>query len=98
MRRFWPPAESAQADYEVLRQAVLDGRPLANQAGARFEAQGLWGLIRKPAAQPMFSARLIGAVRPPWSPYNDPRLDALADALQLVLNITYTTAQEATGT
>lgn len=96
MRRFWPPSEAAQADYEVLRQAVLDGRPLISQSAARFENQGLWGLISKPLAQPVFSARLIGAKRPAWSPYNDPRLEALADAFQYLLNV-IDASTEATG-
>jgi hypothetical protein len=97
MRRFWPPAEAAQVDYEQLRAAVLEGCPLAGPAAARFESEGLWGLIRKPAAPERFTARLWGAIRPPWTPYGDPRVDLLADAYQLVLCPTATTTEE-TGT
>jgi hypothetical protein len=85
VRAFWPPAEAAQADYEQLRAAVMAGCPLAGASSARFEAEGLWGLIRRPAAPAVFTARLSGAARPPWTPYGDPRLDLLVDAYQLVL-------------
>lgn len=85
MKRFWPVGEAAQADYETLRAAVLAGTPLWGPAAARFQGGGLWGLIRRPTAEPVFLATLVGALRPPWSPHADPRLDALADAYQLVL-------------
>jgi len=49
MRAFWPPGEAAQADYEQLRSAVLQGQPLISLAAARFEHRGLCGLILKPA-------------------------------------------------
>jgi hypothetical protein len=97
MRSLWPPAEAAQADYEHLREAIIEGRPLIGPVAARFEAQGLWGLIRRPVAEPVFVARLHGALRPAWTPYGDPRLDLFADALELVLNSGNRTSQE-TGT
>ena len=85
MTRFWPVGEAAQADYEALRAAVLAGVPWCGPAAARFQRGGLWGLIRRPTADPTFLATLVGALRPPWSPHTDPRLDTLADAYQLVL-------------
>jgi hypothetical protein len=83
--RFWPVGEAAQADYEALRSAVLARTPRCDPAAARFERAGLWGLIRRPAAEPVFLATVMGALRPPWSPYGDPRLDALGGVYQFVL-------------
>ena len=54
-------------------------------AAARFCRRGLAGLIAWPAAEPVFAAGLRGAARPAWSPYADPRLDALAAAYRLLL-------------
>lgn len=85
MTRFWPVGEAAQADYEALRAAVLAGVPLCGPAAVRFGRGGLWDLIRRPTAEPAFLATLVGALRPPWSPHADPRLNALADAYQFVL-------------
>jgi hypothetical protein len=85
VRRLWPVAEAAQADYERLRAAVLAGATPLDAAAARFERDGMWGLIRRPQAEAVFAARLHGSVRPAWTPYGDPRLDALVDAYQLVL-------------
>jgi len=85
MRSFWPAAEAAQSDYEVLREAVLAGGQVLTMAAARFERRGLAGLIAWPAAEPMFVARLAGAIRPPWTPHADPRLEALAAAYELLL-------------
>jgi len=85
MRRLWPVAEAAQADYELLRAAVLVGTPLVGPAAARFDSAGLFGLIRRPLAEPDFTARLFGARRAPWTPYGDPRLDALGVAYELIL-------------
>lgn len=85
MSRLWPVAEAAQADYETLRTAALAGTPLLGVAAARFEATGLFGLICRPVAEPVFVARLCGARRPAWTPYGDPRLDALGAAYELIL-------------
>ena len=68
-RVFWPPAEAAQADYEMLRGCVLqDARLPAGLAAARFARRGLAGRIAWPAAEPVFRAELAGAARPPWTP------------------------------
>ncbi len=87
MRRFWPPCEPAQADYESLREAVLAGAPLLGEAAGRFERRGLAGLIAWPAAEPVFEAILVGARRPPWTPHADPRLEALAAGYALLLDV-----------
>ncbi len=85
MTRFWPPAEAAQADYEVLREAALAGAGLASPAATRFARVGLAGLIARPSAPAVFVASLAGAVRPAWTPYEDPRMLALADGYELLL-------------
>ncbi|HEX9548289.1 MAG TPA: hypothetical protein VF942_13195 [Acidimicrobiales bacterium] len=85
MSRLWPVAEAAQADYETLRTAVLAGTPLLSAEAARFGLGGLWALIQRPAATPSFVAALVGADRPAWSPYVDPRVDALAACYQLLV-------------
>lgn len=94
-RRFWPIAEAAQADYEALREAVLSGTPLESLAAARFARRGLAGLIAWPAAEPVYTAVVLGAQRPPWSPYADPRLDALAAGYELILGTAATDASMA---
>jgi hypothetical protein len=83
--RFWPVGEAAQSDYEALRAAVLAGVPLCNPTAVRFARAGLWGLIRRPVAEPVFLGGLVAARRPAWSPHADPRLDALAESYGFVL-------------
>jgi hypothetical protein len=85
VRRFWPAAEAAQADYEALRAAVIAGTIPVGPAAVRFERLGLAGLIRHPASEPVFAAQLIGAGRPHWSPHADPRLLALAQGYALLV-------------
>ena len=92
MRIFWPPAEAAQVDYESLRAAVLAGTPLASAIAVRFANCGLPGVIAHPVAEPVFSVALVGAERPAWTPYADPRLDVLASSYALLLAAS-TTAQ-----
>jgi hypothetical protein len=83
---FWPPAEAAQADYDMLRGCALEAGSLpAGLAAARFARRGLAGLIAWPAAEPDFRAELAGAARPPWTPGADPREQALAACYQLLL-------------
>ena len=85
-RVFWPPAEAAQADYEMLRACVLEAGSLpAGLAAARFARRGLAGLIAWPAAEPVFRAGLAAAARPPWTPGADPREQALAACYQFLL-------------
>jgi hypothetical protein len=86
-RRFWPVGEAAQADYEALRaQALATGAAADSLVAARFARRGLPGLIAWPSAEPVFDAELLGAHRPRWTPHDDPRLDALADAFALLLD------------
>ena len=85
--RFWPVGESAQADYETLREAVLHGEPLQTLAAARFARRGLAGLITWPAGEPVYAATVQGATRAPWTPHGDPRLDALAAGYELILSV-----------
>jgi len=85
--RFWPAGEAAQADYETLRRQVLATGVLPDcLAAARFARLGLAGLITWPAAEPVFHAELVGAAHPPWTPYHDPRLDALAAGYAVLLD------------
>ena len=85
--RFWPVGEAAQANYETLRAHVLTtGAPPDSLIAARFARRGVAGLIAWPSAEPVFAAALLGAVRPPWTPHDDPRLDALATGFALLLD------------
>ena len=86
-RRFWPIGEAAQADYEVLREAVLSGEPMRSLTAARFARRGLAGLIAWPAAEPAYTAVIVGAERARWTPHADPRLDALAASYELILRV-----------
>jgi hypothetical protein len=86
MSRFWPTSEAAQADYERLRRAVLSaGRLPDDLVSARFRRGGLAGLIAWPEAHPVFRAELVGAPRPAWTPYSDPRRAVLSAAYRLML-------------
>jgi hypothetical protein len=86
-RAFWPVGEAAQADYETLRQHVIAAGALPDSlAAARFSRRGLPGLIAWPVAEPIFHADLIGAKRPPWTPYEDPRLQSLAAGFVVLLD------------
>lgn len=85
MTSLWPAAEAAQVDYETLREAAVRGTPLLGPAAARFERAGLAGLIARPLAPPVFTAVIAGASRPAWTPYVDPRVEAMVDAYQLLL-------------
>jgi len=77
--------EAAQADYERLRGLALAGTPAVDLAARRFDRHGLWGLIACPQAAPVYVASMVGAERPAWSPYQDPRALALADGYQIIV-------------
>jgi hypothetical protein len=85
MRPFWPASEPAQTDYEMLREAALAGVVICDVTVPRFERAGLAGLIVRPAGKPVFRASLVVAARPAWTPYGDPRLEALATGYELLL-------------
>jgi hypothetical protein len=79
-------SEAAQAEYERLRDAVVSGGQLPDDlTSARFSRRGLAGLIAWPDSDPVFLAELIGASRPAWTPYADPRVAALASTYRLLL-------------
>jgi hypothetical protein len=79
--RFWPIGEAAQADYEALRATALAGeRPREELAAARFARRGLGGLIAWPSSEPAYLGAIVGAQRPAWSGYEDPREAALGEA------------------
>jgi hypothetical protein len=86
VRAFWPVGEAAQADYEALREAALAGALPCGVAARRFWRAGLAGLVVRPAAQPVFVAEVLATARPPWTPYGDPRAQALADGYELLLS------------
>jgi hypothetical protein len=79
---------------QVLTTGVMPDSLIA----ARFARRGLPGLIAWPSADPVFDAALLGAHRPPWTPHEDPRLDALADAFALLLNTGRASAAAPTAT
>ena len=85
MMRFWPATDRAQLDYERLREMALAGTHLIGPEANRFQHGGLLALIRRPSSvAPPLIATLVEVPRPRWSPYLDPRLDALADAFVLL--------------
>ena len=87
MSRFWPSADPQQQVYERLRSAAMaSGRLPDELAAARFARRGLAGLIIWPDAEPVFSAQVIGASRPAWTPYADPRVAVLAATYRLLLD------------
>lgn len=92
MRAFWPPAERVQITYEQLRQAVLTDTPLLGPEGLRFDRSGFLGLMTATDSEVEFTATLIGALRPAWSPHRDVRLDTLGAAYALLLRSTPTEA------
>jgi hypothetical protein len=87
MRALWPITDRVQAEYEALRALALAEADLCGPTAVRFARQGLAGLIAWRRTQPCFSVALVGAERPPWTPYGDPRLDALAAVYQFVLEL-----------
>ncbi len=98
--RFWPAADPAQLDYERLREMALAGTLLdgVHDNYERFQCHGLVGLIRKATPWPgdRLIATLVEVPRPRWSPYSDPRLEALANAYDLLTApVPESTVQEA---
>jgi hypothetical protein len=83
----WSPREAAQVEYESLRERILQGGPDDERLlPSRFQRLGLLGLVTAPQVEPgRWQATVIGAQRPRWSPYADPRVEALADVFQCLL-------------
>jgi hypothetical protein len=83
--RFWPAADPVQLEYERLREMALAGTRLIGPEAERFQHGGLAALIRRPSSSASrLIVTLVEVPRPRWSPYVDPRLDALADAYALL--------------
>jgi hypothetical protein len=83
--RFWPAVDPAQLDYERLREMALAGKLIGGPQAERFHRGGLMALIKRPTSSvPPLIATLVEVPRPRWSPYVDPRLEALADAYAMV--------------
>ena len=76
MRTLWPVTDRIQAEYESLRALALADAELGGPSALRFAQQGLVGLISWRRIELPFSVSLVGAQRPPWTPYADPRLDS----------------------
>jgi hypothetical protein len=77
--------ESAQGDYEALRELALSAKPLKGSVAERFIHHGLPGLILRPSAINIYKASVRGAARPPWTPHSDPRVEALAEIYEFLL-------------
>jgi hypothetical protein len=88
--RFWPVRETSQSDYERLREQALLGAGQLDLAAARFGHLGLAALIARPSAAAPMIATVVGGHRPRWSGFEDPRLEALADAFGLLTSPTET--------
>lgn len=98
MRTFWPATEGAQVDYEALREATLRATPLVSPQAARFARGGLAALIAHPGATAVLTALVVGVPRPPWTPYSDPRVEALAEGYRLLVAVAGgSPAEEATS-
>lgn len=83
--RFWPATLPAQLDYERLREQTLRGVLPVGAEAERFRRGGLVALIRRPSSLALpVVATVVAVPRPRWSPYDDPRLAALADAYDLL--------------
>jgi hypothetical protein len=83
--QFWPATDRAQLDYERLREMALADALLVGQDAERFRRGGLSALIRRPTSgSPRLTSTLVEVHRPRWSPYADPRLEALANAYALL--------------
>jgi len=83
--RFWPAIDPVQLEYERLREMALAGTRFIGPEAERFQHGGLVALIKRPGSTASrLTATLVEVPRPRWSPYLDPRLDALAGAYALL--------------
>jgi hypothetical protein len=87
MRTLWPVTDRIQAEYESLRALALVNAELDGPAALRFAQQGLVGLIAWRRVEIPFSLSLVGAQRPAWTPYADPRSDALSAVYEFLLGV-----------
>jgi len=61
-----------------LHRRTVERPSTLSLTATRFARRGLAGLIVWPTSEPVFSGPVLGGARPRWSPYDDPRMDALA--------------------
>jgi hypothetical protein len=87
MRTLWPVSDPIQAEYDSLRALALADADLCGPPALCFAQKGLAGLIAWRRIESPFSVSLVGAPRPPWTPYTDPRLDALAELYEFLLGV-----------
>ena len=87
MRTLWPVTDRIQAEYELLRALALADAELGGPSALRFARQGLVGLIAWRTIELPFSVSLLGAQRPPWTPYADPRMDVLSAVYEFLLDV-----------
>jgi hypothetical protein len=90
-----PRREGLVSNWPSLGQALQALLPAAVEADATNgratpprmtnKRYGLWGLIASPQAAPAYAASVVGAERPGWSPYEDPRATALADGFHIIV-------------
>lgn len=81
----WSLADPAQNAYERLRAQVLLGEDLEADRMQGFHELGLAGLLLGPSRQTSWLVTVHGAKRPRWTPYEDPREQALVDTFAFVL-------------
>jgi len=82
----WRPREGAQVEYESLRRHALSSATLTpSEWPTRFQLLGLTGLVMRPGLDTKWQSTIRGALRPPWTPETDPRMAALADAIEFLL-------------
>lgn len=83
----WSRTEPARTAYERLRDQVLLSKNIEPDHVDGFCELGLAGLLLGSTRQTCWQATLQGARRPPWTPYQDPRQQALVDAFVFVLGL-----------
>jgi hypothetical protein len=86
MRSFFAVGGPAQAEYEKLREIALSGGRSITPQVLRFERYGIAGLVVPAREGAVLEGRVVGAVRPRWTPHQDPRCESLADAYGLLLS------------
>jgi hypothetical protein len=87
MRTLWPVTDHIQAEYESLRALALADAELGGPSALRFAQQGLAGLLAWRRVELPFSVSLVGAQRPPWTPYADPRSESLSAVYEFLLGV-----------
>lgn len=81
----WLRPEPARIAYERLREQVLLGEDVEPDRLSGFRELGLTGLLLGLPRQTCWQAAVQGARRPPWTPHQDPRQQALVNAFNFLL-------------